>query len=247
MLIINYGKKDYYDSSMGIDGIDKTIVYERHEEVFSRHEGNYYMPDEIHKIFYPKSKYHNDYHFELIKKHPDDFFNMFVVGFCGKFYFGMKFYETPKNYKSYTTNTEIKEFITFDTDVMKNHIKDKRGYASKMKDHAKLDELVIQIKNIKTQDTFRKFNTPVFVYRFGDGYCRTSCAYQESQFIVNPCLKDYDFYRIFDSFTCFQEISMYISGVLGNREKDIIEVADKYKIAQHGFDKWSFRRMPEKK
>jgi hypothetical protein len=172
---------------------------------------------------------------------------MFVVGFCGKFYFGMKFVEMPQNYKTYTTDTVIKEFITFDIEVMKNRIKDKRGFMSKTRDHAKLDELVNQIKNIKTQDTFRKFNTPIFVYRFGDGYSRTPCAYQESFFVVNPCLKQYDFYRIFDSFTCFQEIQMYISGVLGNREKDIIEVADKYKIAQHGFDKWSFRKMPENK
>ena len=39
---------------------------------------------------------------------------------------------------------------------------------------------------------------------------------------------------------------MFISGVLGNKEKEIVQVEDKYKIAQHGFDKWSFRKEPEK-
>jgi hypothetical protein len=35
---------------------------------------------------------------------------------------------------------------------------------------------------------------------------------------------------------------MFLGGVLGSELKDIVEVADKYKITQHGFDKWSFRR-----
>jgi len=231
---------------MGIDGIDKTIVYERQEEVYSSQNGNYHMPDEIYKIFYPKSKYHNDYDFDIIKKNPDDFYNMFIVGFCGKFYFGMKFVEVPQRW---TTDTASKEFITYDTEEMKSRIQDKRRYMSKTKDHAKLDELMAEIKNLNTQDTFRKFNTPVFIFSFGDGMShRTShCVYHDTQFIVNPCLKAYDFYKIFGSFICFQEIAMYIGGVLGNREKDIVQVADKYKIAQHGFDKWSFRKMPEKK
>ena len=40
---------------------------------------------------------------------------------------------------------------------------------------------------------------------------------------------------------------MFLGGVLGNKEKEIVEVADKYKIAQHGFDKWSFRKEPKNK
>jgi hypothetical protein len=40
---------------------------------------------------------------------------------------------------------------------------------------------------------------------------------------------------------------MFMGGVLGKGEKEIIEVADKYKITQHGFDyKWSFRKKSEK-
>jgi hypothetical protein len=50
-----------------------------------------------------------------------------------------------------------------------------------------------------------------------------------------------------DSFTAFQEISMFLGGVLGAGEKNIVEVEDKYKITQHGFNKWSFRKEPEKK
>ena len=64
---------------------------------------------------------------------------------------------------------------------------------------------------------------------------------------LNPHYNDYEFYKVFDSFTAFQEIQMFMGGVLGSGEKEIVEVADKYKIGQHGFDKWSFRREPDKK
>ena len=56
-----------------------------------------------------------------------------------------------------------------------------------------------------------------------------------------------EFYKVIDAFTAFQEISMFIGGVLGIGEKEIVEIEDKYKIGQHGFDKWSFRKEPSKK
>jgi hypothetical protein len=40
---------------------------------------------------------------------------------------------------------------------------------------------------------------------------------------------------------------MFMGGVLGAGEKEIVEVEDKYKITQHGFNKWSFRKEPQKK
>jgi hypothetical protein len=40
---------------------------------------------------------------------------------------------------------------------------------------------------------------------------------------------------------------MFMGGVLGAGEKEITEVADKYKITQHGFNKFSFRKDKEVK
>ena len=46
----------------------------------------------------------------------------------------------------------------------------------------------------------------------------------------------------------FQEIEMYISGVLGINNKPTVEISDKNKIVGRGFDlKYSFRKDPEKK
>lgn len=60
--------------------------------------------------------------------------------------------------------------------------------------------------------------------------------------IINPKLKDYGFNRIKDSFTAFQEISMYLSNILVE-QKEVAKIEDKFRIKQHGFDlKTSFRR-----
>jgi hypothetical protein len=70
---------------------------------------------------------------------------------------------------------------------------------------------------------------------------------QEHTALVNPSLKDVEFYKVLDSFTAYQEIDMFISGTLPQSTAMPIEIADKDKIPQHGFDKWSFRKTPKGK
>jgi hypothetical protein len=61
-----------------------------------------------------------------------------------------------------------------------------------------------------------------------------------------PILKDYKFFKVKDTFTAFQEISMYQFGVLGCTEKDICVVSDKDRLDQRGFDpKYGFRKRPK--
>lgn len=60
-------------------------------------------------------------------------------------------------------------------------------------------------------------------------------------FVVDPNLKELNFQRVLDPFTAYQELDQWIGGVLGNNEI-IPEMADKDKIAAHGFNSWSFRK-----
>lgn len=62
---------------------------------------------------------------------------------------------------------------------------------------------------------------------------------------LNPCLKDFEFFRVKDAFSVYQEIEMFLGGVLSNNP-EVTTIPDKYKIGQHGFDKMSFRKYPEK-
>lgn len=59
-------------------------------------------------------------------------------------------------------------------------------------------------------------------------------------------LHSLDFGKIMDPYQVFQEISMWIGGVLPKTEQPMYQLSDKEKIDKHGFDKWSFRKMPQK-
>jgi len=58
-------------------------------------------------------------------------------------------------------------------------------------------------------------------------------------------LKDIQFYRVMDAYTLFQEIEMWVGGVLASSGNPMVEIKDdKVKAAKHGFDEWSFRKPP---
>lgn len=56
-------------------------------------------------------------------------------------------------------------------------------------------------------------------------------------------LKEYDFPRAMDPYALFQELSMFVGGVLPRNPNPMVEITDdRIKVAKHGFDKWSFRK-----
>ena len=61
----------------------------------------------------------------------------------------------------------------------------------------------------------------------------------------NPVLSSFQLFRHLHAWQAFQELSMFW-GNLAAPDRVPVTVADKDRIAQHGFDKWSFRRMPGK-
>lgn len=65
----------------------------------------------------------------------------------------------------------------------------------------------------------------------------------ESYFEVNPIgLKQIGFAKALDPYTAFQELSMWIGGILGGTSPEIVRITDdKVLIENHGFDKHSFR------
>ena len=226
MLIVSK-HKDYYDGVVGTTGVDKTIVFERTtEEIEDRKK--------FPKSFQRKSRWNDNnqliQHFSYNNKstkYTDA--SHFIVGFCGKLYVGFKMiYEKQNNYEEIITD------ITYDVNEFKTHFNQRWSFAD-------FDEFVEYVKNYDSTHLHRELNTPIFIYDIRP-------TARRDYFIVNPILKDYQFYKVFDTFTAFQEIQMYISGVLGVGENPMIEISDKDKITQHGFDyKWSFRKEPKDK
>lgn len=67
--------------------------------------------------------------------------------------------------------------------------------------------------------------------------------HDEKVFEINPyMLKQIGFAKALDPYTAFQELSMWIGGVLGGTSPEIVRITDdQVLIANHGFDKHSFR------
>ena len=63
---------------------------------------------------------------------------------------------------------------------------------------------------------------------------------------VDPVLKDLDFYRVRDPWTCYQDIFQYLSGVLGKvQERGGTKMTDGEQVRRHGFDeRYGFRTRP---
>lgn len=66
---------------------------------------------------------------------------------------------------------------------------------------------------------------------------------QATVFAVNPfTLKKLGFAKAVDPYTAFQELSMWIGGVLGGTSPEMVKITDDKVLAEsHGFDKESFR------
>jgi len=202
------------------------------------------FPKDFHRSSYSYRRvpsFHNLSHIIIKKEFYDicEHSSPFIIGFCGKLYVGWKLYSNGKDL-SYG-GKELITTITYDDEHMKKIVQG-NSYTGKFVDN---------LNYVLTYDPinlFRELNTPIFIYDADYGRTDIDKYWRNHpKFFVNPLLKDYKFYKIFDAIQAFQEISMFLGGVLGNKEKEIVNVADKYKIAQHGFDKWSFRKEPEKK
>jgi hypothetical protein len=65
-------------------------------------------------------------------------------------------------------------------------------------------------------------------------------------FIKNPILKEFDFQKIVNPYEAMQEIEMYIGRLAENNLPKMPVGSDKVIAESKGFDKWSFRKIPEK-
>lgn len=242
MLIIAK-KKDYYDGVAGTTGIDKTIIYDRETQefegdnipvIFERKRG-YWSSISRNKTPFHQMNYH---HIKKEFRKICDEHTYFIIGFCGKLYIGWKLYRVINS------DEEVSTEFTYDNEYMIKILEDKSWDGI-------LSDSINYVQSFNALQIFRDLKSPVFVYDSDydrKTYYKKRNNNRLSKFIVNPLLKNYEFYKVFDTVQAFQEVQMFMGGVLGKGEKEIVEVQDKYKITQHGFDyKWSFRKEPQVK
>ena len=248
---------DYYDKIVGF-GHDQSVIYHRvptsipmsHltaypelnsgiaydaslcETIKTKIASGRMVPDKHGEV--PPDKFH------VYTNRVDAYFKVVTVLFCGKLYGGVKVHliasmatldETvtffdPQSMIDYLAKYKIG--ISFDDEKRNFAWYSSRGNRT-WSEHFGLKG------NSQHLDLAIKLKTPILVVEESD---------RRTEIIVtkDALLKEVDFFRIVDPFTAFQEIDMFLSGVLAPENRPMIEVDDKYKIMGHGFDKWSFRK-----
>lgn len=101
-----------------------------------------------------------------------------------------------------------------------------------------------------------KLTWGAFFAQVGDSRYYDSCALARAPVLryyqgtaelgKDSLLAPYKFFKVLDTWQAYQELSMFV-GMLGSPEKPVVVIEDKYRVTQHGFDEWSFRKLPSKK
>lgn len=99
------------------------------------------------------------------------------------------------------------------------------------------------VETKKMHDIFHEFQVPLFALRYQTSYLQGD----KTMIDLGPRLKDLDFHKFKDPYSTYQDIFQFVAGTLNKTEKEMVKISDKDKIHKHGFDKWSFRKMPTKK
>lgn len=237
-MLIDSNFHDYYDSVQSF-GIDKTVVYTRRTKnvVLDRNDKRFSKD-----IPAPTSETIHLSRWERVE------LKKFAIGFCGKIY--------PLMVLEPNSTSSIKESIAFyNAEELKkwlaiNNIAVAAGrrwsWRSEFSAYYEKDinNFYKNAEWSKLESIFTEYKTPIFC--FGRYYASDIGSSLTIQ--VSPQLKTWKFAKVKDPATAFQELYMYISGVLGTPCMPMIEIADKYKQQQHGHDDpYSFRRAPTKK
>ena len=165
----------------------------------------------------------------------DDFYyDSFIFGFCGKVQI------------LYVDNTNLSPNKTFaikkvHTNIHKA-IKDHKPHNSRKtkvpKKRLKKIKEAISLWNKKyntekTYNLFIKYKTPIFILRQD---------WKERTLILNPCLREYGIHTIYDPYTMYQNISMFLTNDLVSQEDILCNISDELKRDMHGFDNKSFKK-----
>ena len=259
---------DYYDSVTATGQIDNLYVYKRQSEVL-----NLSGKDAEHLISILDSNIDDKRRFSsrLLNDFTHDYRSSFCSGyliFCGKCYPYLQINsnlflrdnnayinEFNKISESSSSSQRIVTFYNYEAAVKQIcNIRNNGG----LNGHAQKDKVVeyfLQVAKRVLSDREQQFNVdlitelcikykvPYFAVRdISKGYLRNDATIE-----INPNLGALQFQKIHNSFSAYQNIAMFVCGILGGTEKGIIKISDSDLRDSKGFDSKSFKCRENKK
>lgn len=248
--------KDYYDGvgRFNYGTIERDDMYIRKTKAFCKNNGDDLacIYDRL-SFFDFRTKFARNYYTR------DGWISLIQVIFCGKAYtiaivpnLGKKLLDLDKQPVLYLTSfKQVEEFVNkyqvkgkYDDDVTLERTRGWLSRGTSIKD---------SWNTFKDEDALAinlEYKSPVVIFS-KSGY--VSNRYEEdlkhNQYVavVNPVLSEIHFQKHVDTYTAYQELSMFVGSVLTSSDDAMINISDKDRIQQHGFDKWTFRKQPTKK
>jgi hypothetical protein len=163
----------------------------------------------------------------LYREHPKhDWEYSFWVGFCGRLYYGQYFH----------TSGAQSNVVKYGAEHLRTRQEQKRPTTDILL-RRPCREDVEELEQRDWSQVFVDLDVPVFVCKTA-GYVRNTIELK-----VNPRLKPWEFFKVFDPFAACGAIQMFLQNDLV-KENPVEPVLDKYKIKAHSMDHTSFRRDP---
>ncbi len=231
--------KDYYDGANNSIGIDRRLVYVRHTTDVAIPLENYESMSDLgrNNHWTPTNKIRKIDGRIVIDIHP------ILLGVAGKTYHGLRL--GIVNHGS-TLSKKIPDKYVYDwSEDFEKYYSEKalsgkgrgwRYYGSRSVRVLLKEFLAMEIPI----DEYHRHQTPVLqIWDITTSNLRGTVG----DLTKNPNLGKLNFATVLDPYTITQEIQMFVGGVLKSNENATVEIPNKNKIEQHGFDfKWSFRK-----
>lgn len=231
--------RDYYDCTLG-SFLESDVVIHRETK------NNFIRTGEVEELgnFDAKWNYIFDGYYGKTYGHK----NLYMIGFCGKWYFFTG--DRYRDVKGVEPNTI--EYHTFDEIVKNNREMSLSKYLSRWDK----PDRNINYKNPNEVkfwnfDLFEKFGPVLFL---DDYYCASKFPYRPPHkqstfnFVSWPCLGEYRFEKVMDPYTAMWELEHWFDSH-AKPDDAIVPVGDDItRLQAYGFDKkTSFRKAKEEK
>jgi hypothetical protein len=226
-MLISSKFRDYYDCVLSY-GVDKAIVYDRSTSevkinraglVYSRKKDLPLLPDRR----------------GMTVRGSKVWLSFRVVGFCGNLFPVIEM------------ESEGTNLFFYDLKMLRRHIgtKNEGRYSWYCSYDPRSDSDMEIFFNPATWrhlvSAFQEHKVPVFEFKRWN-------EHRSDLLVLNPQLKPLGFVKVKDPATAFQELYMFITGVLGAAERPTVKVSDKVLAAKKGHGgKYSFRKPPKER
>ena len=221
--------KDYYDCIQRYAFDDDTVYVRNEKEYYFNPQERKWTPELPGHLGLISPPYAPRSHISLEK---------FTIGFCGTIYPGVKIWKNDSSQCHYCLES-FWEYLE-DNKILPKPWKCNSKKRIKTHQNRIKAEWDFYFKPWKNEKAFLKLRTPVFSFKVGIRYTTDSIC------TVNPLLNEYEFFKIFNPYSAYQEIDMFLNSILTSPEPEMIEISNENLLKKKGFDEKSFRKQKKR-